>query len=252
MQHFTSFLPSNSVSDFSNSARKSFTRQKQATLLGQSAPSSSYVDRIQTARRGQPTPIDSPYYISRNEVMTHPQDNEVLVSAQRKLAKLGRGYKNEHGVKLGRPVGKDADYRNGRLVVGSVVEGDKKSLRLSGSEMKTDGRYLNKDYIGNIHTHPTSPKNQLATVPSIADLRQDFNNRQDYSVRRDDPRASSKPFESLILSTPAGKKAKTSVVSYRQTKELPHRLDNFKDVYKQDKSDIDRQIKEVGGQYSVY
>jgi hypothetical protein len=243
MQHFVSF---------SNSARKSFTRQKQATLLGQGAPSTSYVDQIQTARRGQSTPIDSPYYISRNEAMTHPQDNEVLVSAQRKLAKLGQGYKNEHGVKLGRPVGKDANYRNGRLVVGNIVEGDKKGMSLSKSQIKYGGRYMHKDYIGNIHTHPTSPKNQLATVPSIADLRLDFNNRQDYSVRRDDPRASSKPFESLILSTPAGRRAKTSVISYKQTKELPYGLDNFKDAYKQDRSDIDRQIKELGGQYSVY
>jgi hypothetical protein len=243
MQHFASF---------SNSARKSFTRQKQATLLGQGAPNSSYVDRIQTARRGQPTPIDSPYYISRNEVMTHPQDNEVLVSVQRKLAKLGQGYRNEHGVKLGRPTGKDANYRNGRLVVGNIVEGDKKGLRLSGSEIKTEGRYLNKDYIGNIHTHPTSPKNSLATIPSIADLRLDYSNRQDYSVKRDDPRASSKPFESLILSTPAGRKAKTSVISYKQTKELPRGLENYKYAYEQSIPDINNQIKELGGQYSVY
>ena len=118
--------------------------------------------------------------------------------------------------------------------------------------MKTDGRYMHKDYIGDIHTHPTSPKNQLATVPSILDLKSDFRNRQDYSVKRDDPRASSKPFESLILSTPAGKKAKTSVISYKQTKEIPYGLDNFKDAYKQDRSDIDRQIKELGGQYNVY
>lgn len=249
MIHFTSFLP---TSDFSNSARKSFTRQKQAALLGQGAPSSSYVDRIQTARRGQPTPIDSPYYISRNEVMTHPQDNEVLVSAQRKLSKLGQGYKNEHGVKLGRPVGKDADYRNGRLVVGSVVEGDKKGINLGKSELKYKDRSMHKDYIGNIHTHPTSPKNKLATVPSIPDLKSDFLNRQDYSVRRNDPRASIKPFESLILSTPAGKKAKTSVISYKQTKEIPYGLDNFKDAYKQDRTDIDRQIREMGGQYNVY
>lgn len=238
--------------DFSNSARKSFTRQKQATLLGQAAPSTSYVDQIQTARRGQPTPIDSPHYISRNEVMTHPQDNEVLVSAQRKLAKLGQGYKNEHGVKLGRPEKKDANYRNGRLVVGDIVEGNKQGLRLSGSEMKTEGRYLDRAYIGNIHTHPTSPKNNLATIPSISDLRLDYNNRQNYEVRRDELNANNKPFESLILSTPAGKKAKTLVTRYKQTKPLAYGLDNFKDAYKQDKSDIDRQIKELGGQYSVH
>ena len=246
MMHFTSFLPTSNASDFSNSARKSFTRQKQATTLGQG---SSYVDQIQTARRGATTPIDSPYYISRNEVMTHPQDNEVLVAAQRKLAKLGQGYKNEHGVKLGRPTD---NYRNGRLIVGNVVEGNKKELRLSGSEMKTEGKYLNKEYIGNIHTHPTSPKNSLATLPSVGDLRLDYSNRQDYSVKRNDPRASNKPFESLILSTPAGKKAKTSVTSYKQTKELPQGLNNYKYAHEQSIPDINNQIKELGGQYTVH
>jgi hypothetical protein len=144
MKHFT---------NFSNSARKSFTRQKQASLLGQAAPSTSYVDRIQTARRGATSDINSPYYISRNEVMTHPQDNTKLSAVQKKFQTLATRKSNEYGVQ---------GYRtrnNKGLELTSIIEGTENSVKIpqrQGSNIFT------------MHSHQDS-----SNKPSKVDLQAD-------------------------------------------------------------------------------
>jgi hypothetical protein len=175
MQHFVSF---------SNSVRKSFTRQKQATLLGQNAPSTSYVDQIQTARRGKISPIDSSYYISRDEAMTHPKDNRFLVATQRKFQELTSPNSVEYGVKLYRPnyskaTGTPDLYRNSQhlpkkdeLVVGNIVKGKADTVDIDNSyprKIKSDAM-VSRFYglAGEMHSHPNN-----TFQPSIADMERD-------------------------------------------------------------------------------
>jgi hypothetical protein len=229
--------------NFSNAARKSYTRQQYAKLAGNG---SSYVDKIQTARRGSPSPIDSPHYISRSPVMTHPQDNTVLVASQKAIAPLGSGTRsNEHGMRFFRPIDKDKGYKNGRLLAGNIVEGDRYSVAINTSDAPlVKKRYLRKQTIATIHTHPTSPtKPELSQVPSIPDLRLDYENRQ---------RNRHKDFESLILTTPKGKNPQTRVTAYRQEIEIPKNIsDDYKSPYN-DVAGTAAEIAALGGQYKVY
>lgn len=175
MQHFA---------NFSNSARKSFTRQKQAALLGQSAPSSSYVDQIQTARRGLTSPVNSSHYISRDEAMTHPKDNKFLVATQKKFQQLTNPESVEYGTKLYRPkysraTGAPEIYKNSphlpktnELVVGNVVKGEADTVNIDNSyprKIRSDAmasRFY--DLAGEIHSHPNN-----TFQPSTADMERD-------------------------------------------------------------------------------
>ena len=160
MQHFVSFQ--SPLADFSNSVRKSFTRQKQATLLGQNAPSTSYVDRIQTARRGQTSDINSPYYISRNEVMTHPQDNTKLSAVQKKFQTLATRKSNEYAVQ---------GYRGkqNNLELTPIVEGTKNRILIPQKEGNN---------VFTMHSHPDLPIYYgSSNKPSKLDFQVDENYR---------------------------------------------------------------------------
>ena len=132
--------------NFSNSFRKAFTRQRMANLLGSNAPSQSYVDQIQSARRGVTNPIDSRYYISRHDVMTHPHDNKMLVAAQKKFQRVAGSDTNEYGMVGYRPINLDMGDReygyldttiprpkSTRLKLGNIVEGDFDGVSLRDS-----------------------------------------------------------------------------------------------------------------------
>lgn len=233
MQHFVSF---------SNSARKSFTRQKQANLLGQGAPSSSYVDRIQTARRGATSDIDRPYYISRNEAMTHPQDNRMIVAAQKKFQTLAGSDTNEFGImgfrptKLGlnkkdnqRPTtlegiaaSKYKRAKSDKLVLGNIVEGNADSVKIQNSvpqpkvqeylktRFKVEGNVPNRvqgQYyrpIFDMHSHPDN-----ITQPSQTDMAGNYQNRL----------ANKGKYEALIYTGKnrgGSKNAPYSITSYQQ------------------------------------
>jgi hypothetical protein len=233
MQHFISF---------SNSARKSFTRQKQATLLGQGAPSTSYVDQIQTARRGQTSGINSPYYISRNEAMTHPQDNRMIVAAQKKFQTLAGSDTNEFGIMGFRPTKLGLNKKNNqrpttlegiaaskykraksdKLVLGNIVEGDADSVRVENSvpqpkvqeylrnRFKVDGnvpdRVQGQYYkpVFDMHSHPDN-----TPQPSQTDMATNYQNRLNNKGK----------YEALIYTgkNPQGSKnAPYSITSYQQ------------------------------------
>jgi hypothetical protein len=230
------------MSDFSNSARKAFTRQKQATLLGQGAPSTSYVDRIQTARRGATSDINSPYYISRNEVMTHPQDNRMLVAAQKKFQTLAGSDTNEFGIMGFRPTklglnkkdnqkpttlegiaaSKYKRPKSGKLVLGNIVEGNTDSVKIAESvpqpkvqeylrnRFKVDnnvpdrvqGQYYKP--IFDMHSHPDN-----TPQPSQSDMAGNYKNRVNNKGK----------YEALIYTgknSQGSKNAPYSITSYQQ------------------------------------
>ena len=245
MMHFTSFLPTSNASDFSNSARKSFTRQKQASLLGQSAPSTSYVDQIQTARRGQTTPIDSSHYISRDEVMTHPQDNSMLVAAQKKFQTLAGSDTNEFGVIGYRPTnvalkrkrnldptwesprkftpqGRFVDVypqpKTNKLKLGNIVEGDNSSVDISKSipnpRYEKEGsisaplfRKAREAYYKPVFDMHSHP--DMSANPSQADMHVAYENRKNNKNK----------YESLIYTgtdKKGGKNAPYAITDYKQ------------------------------------
>jgi hypothetical protein len=144
-----------------------------------------------------------------------------------------------------RPIDKDKGYKNGRLLAGNIVEGDRYGVGMNTSDTPlVKKKYLRKQTIASIHTHPTSPTTpELAQVPSISDLRLDYENRQ---------RNRHKDFESLILTTPKGKNPQTRVTVYKQETEIPKKIgDDYQSAYK----DIDgtaAEIAALGGQYKVF
>lgn len=184
MQHFVSF---------SNSARKSFTRQKQAKLLGQNAPSTSYVDRIQTARRGATSEINSPYYISRNEAMTHPQDNRKVVSTQKIFQQVVGSESPEIGI---------SGYRqNKKLKLGGFVVGNNEGVKIEDSVLKNP---VGAKRIFDMHSHPNRETN-----PSQVDMYRDYQKRTQNNGK----------YESLIFTPSAFKGRKDApftITEYRQ------------------------------------
>lgn len=195
--------------DFSNAARKTLIRLKQANILGKGSPTNSYVDLIQTARRGKTTEINVPYYISRNESMVHPQDNRLLVAAQKKFQSLAGSDSNEFGIIGYRPTdvglkrkrnlprmdnyprkftvqGIIADNypqpKTSKLKLGNIVEGDVDSVNIARSvpypryEKNKDFEKIRSIYykpIFDMHSHPRGDY-----VPSQPDMYLDYINRK--------------------------------------------------------------------------
>jgi hypothetical protein len=231
--------------DFSNSARKAFIRQKQASLLGRYGASESYVDQIQSARRGEASPIISKDYISRSEAFTHPQDNTVFVAAQRKVGKLGEGLNNEHGVQLYR----DADNRGKKLVTGNIVQGEGKSVPIGQSLPPKN--MPNSYAAATIHTHPATEL-YTSKVPSYGDLKTDYVirriNASRYPELAKDRDKELAAMENIIMSTP--KTGDRTITSYTQNRNYilsPNLRPFTKDLEK-----TNQKIKDVGGDYTIH
>lgn len=184
MQHFA---------NFSNSARKSFTRQKQAEILGKNSSSNSYVDRIQMARRGEVSKIESPYYISRNEVMTHPQDNRKIVGVQKIFQQVSGSESPEIGI---------SGYRkNKKLELGGFIVGNDGGVKIEDSVLKNP---VEAKRIFDMHSHPNRETN-----PSQVDMYRDYQKRTQNNGK----------YESLIFIPSAFKgreNAPFTITEYRQ------------------------------------